>query len=71
MTGTWEYRLIQLTASSPANLHRQLEDLGCQGWELAVALEHRNTLVFKRHVGGNADALVPMNPPEPDVVTGT
>lgn len=72
MTRTWQYRLLALNASSPAELHRQLEEMGAEGWELVAALESRHTLIFKRAwpgIDGHGEAL--KNPPEPDVVTGT
>ncbi len=72
MRSTWNYRVIELSAPGPAELESQLNDLGSEGWELAAALEARNTLVLKRQTNmlSTNGKAVAENPEEPDVVTG-
>jgi hypothetical protein len=72
MRSIWQYRLVELNAPGPNELEAQLNHLGQDGWELAAALEDRNTLVLKRTAiatSNNGKAMVE-NPEEPDVVTG-
>ena len=50
---TFEYMLVNanLADRKPADLERELNDLGADGWELAVAFGlHNQTFVFQREL---------------------
>jgi hypothetical protein len=43
---TWQYRAIKLRINNPANLEKELNELGADGWELVTVRD--DVLLLKR-----------------------